>query len=154
MANEIERKFLVHKDMIPEAKQCIRMIQAYLCTEPERTVRVRISGEEAFLTIKGKNKGITRKEFEYSIPLEDAKELMNLAVTKPVEKIRKIIYDNGKKWEVDFFEGENKGLVTAEVELSLEKEKVIIPVWVGKEISEDLKYRNSMLSKMPYSHWK
>lgn len=154
MANEIERKFLVNREMVPEAKQCIRMVQAYICTEPERTVRIRISGEEAFLTIKGKNKGIKRKEFEYSIPLDDAKELMNLAVTMPIEKVRKIIYDNGKKWEVDFFEGENKGLVTAEVELSSENEEVKIPLWVGKEISEDLNYRNSMLSKMPYSHWK
>jgi len=154
MANEIERKFLVHESVVPDAKQCIRMKQAYLCTDVERTVRVRIAGDIAFLTIKGRNKGISRKEYEYPIPLEDALELMNLAVTDPVEKVRKIIYENGKKWEVDFFEGKNKGLVTAEVELSLEDEKVIIPGWVGKEISEDVKYRNSMLSKMPYSHWK
>jgi len=154
MTNEIERKFLVRESVVPEAKQCIRMKQAYLCIDVERTVRVRIAGDIAFLTIKGKNKGISRKEYEYPIPLEDALELMNLAVTDPVEKIRKIIYENGKKWEVDFFEGKNKGLVTAEVELSLEDEDVIIPGWVGKEISEDVKYRNSMLSKRPYSHWK
>jgi len=154
MANEIERKFFVHESVIPDTKQCVRMIQAYLCTDPERTVRVRIAGNRAFLTIKGENKGISRKEYEYSIPVEDALELMNLAVTSPVEKVRKIIYENGNKWEVDFFEGENKGLVTAEVELSSEDEEVIIPVWVGKEISEDLKYRNSMLSRTPYSHWK
>jgi len=154
MANEIERKFLVYEGTVPASKQCIRMIQAYLCTKPERTVRVRIAGEKAFLTIKGKNKGILRKEYEYSIPVEDARELMNIAETLPVKKVRKIIYDNGKKWEVDFFEGENQGLVTAEVELFSEDEEVIIPVWVGKEISEDLKYRNSMLSKTPYSQWK
>ena len=154
MANEIERKFLVHESVVPEAKQCIRMKQAYLCIDVERTVRVRIAGDISFLTIKGENKGISRKEYEYPIPVEDALDLMTLAVTDPVEKVRKIIYENGKKWEVDFFEGKNKGLVTAEVELSKEDEKVIIPGWVGKEISEDVKYRNSMLSKMPYSNWK
>jgi len=153
MANEIERKFLVHESVVPDATRCVIMKQAYLCTDAERTVRVRIAGGLAFLTIKGINKGISRKEYEYSIPVEDALELMNLAVTEPVEKVRKIIYENGNKWEVDFFEGKNKGLVTAEVELSSEDEEVIIPLWVGKEISGDLKYRNSMLSKIPYSKW-
>ncbi len=153
MAIEIERKFLVKKELVPEADKCIRMHQAYLCIEPERTMRVRIADDRAFLTIKGAMSGISRMEFEYEIPEKDARELLKLAISSPVEKVRKIIFEEGKKWEVDFFEGENIGLVLAEIELKTAEETVILPDWIAEEVSGDIRYHNSQLSQHPFSKW-
>ncbi len=154
MPFERERKFLVKEGFIPQGERSIKMVQAYLSIEPERTVRIRIAGEEAFLTIKGGITGISRLEFEYPIPAEDARELLSLAVSSPVEKIRHEIYVEGKKWEVDFFEGANQGLIVAEIELNAEDEPFVLPDWAGKEVTGDWRYHNSQLSVHPWSEWK
>ena len=153
MPFERERKFLVREELIPEPEKSIPIIQAYLSTHPERTVRVRLAGDQAFLTVKGGMSGISRLEFEYPIPAGDAKELLSLAVNKPVEKIRKEIHVAGKKWEIDFFEGANKGLVLAEIELSTEDEEFVLPEWADKEVTGDWRYHNSQLAIHPYSEW-
>lgn len=154
MALEIERKFLVNEELLPQASQKINMMQAYLQTDPERTIRVRIADDRAYLTIKGKMVGIARKEFEYPIPVEDARELAKLAVHSPIEKVRHYIVDDGRTWEVDFFEGLNQGLVLAEIELSSEDEAFNQPGWVGEEVTGQVQYHNSYLAQHPYSTWK
>ena len=153
MPFERERKFLVKRELIPEPEKSTPIIQAYLSTHQERTVRIRLAGDQAFLTIKGGMAGISRLEFEYPIPAADAKELLALAVNKPIEKIRKEIYVAGKKWEIDFFEGANKGLVLAEIELDTEDEEFVLPEWAGKEVTGDWRYHNSQLAMHPYSEW-
>jgi len=153
MAFEIERKFLVEKELIPEAAENFRIIQAYLCIDPERTIRIRIAADKAYLTIKGRSEGNSRREYEYRIPPDDARELLALTVSTPVEKVRKEIYVGGKKWEVDFFEGANRGLILAEIELSTEEEDFIKPDWVKEEVSGDMRYQNSQLSVNPYTKW-
>ncbi len=153
MPFERERKFLVKRELIPEPEKSTPIIQAYLSTHQERTVRIRLAGDQAFLTIKGGMAGISRLEFEYPIPAADAKELLALAVNKPIEKIRKEIHVAGKKWEIDFFEGVNKGLVLAEIELDTEDEEFVLPEWAGKEVTGDWRYHNSQLAMHPYSEW-
>ncbi|MGJ8695454.1 MAG: CYTH domain-containing protein [Verrucomicrobiaceae bacterium] len=151
MAIEIERKFLV-KGEIPEGVST-EMVQAYLSLDPERTVRVRLEGEVAKLTIKGRSEGISRKEFEYEIPEEDARELMALAIGAPVEKTRTRIEVGKHLWEVDVFRGANAGLVLAEVELGSEDEVPVLPDWVGEEVSDDPRYFNSYLARSPFAEW-
>ncbi|WP_339734050.1 CYTH domain-containing protein [uncultured Sunxiuqinia sp.] len=154
MATEIERKFLVNEKLLPAAEQKIVMVQAYLQADPERTVRVRLADGSAFLTIKGKLVGFSRKEYEYPIPLEDARELLDLAIYPPIEKVRHLIWVDGKKWEVDFFAGANQGLVLAELELPDENEQVELPPWIKTEVTGLVKYHNSYLSQHPYLEWK
>ncbi len=153
MGVEIERKFLVKEGFKPAGAEQITMKQAYLCAEPERTVRVRVAGSKAFITIKGKITGISRPEYEYEIPVTDALELMRLAVFPPVEKIRHLIHQNGKKWEVDVFSGANSGLIIAEVELQSADEIVELPDWLDTEVSQDIRYHNSQLAQNPYENW-
>ena len=153
MSLEIERKFLVDPNLLPEADRKIAMVQAYLQVNPERTVRVRIADDSAYLTIKGKMVGISRSEFEYPIPLSDAKELLKLAVYPAVKKVRHEIYVDGKKWEVDFFEESNQGLVLAEIELSSENEFVQLPPWIKEEVTGQIQYHNSYLSQYPFASW-
>jgi adenylate cyclase len=142
---EIERKFLVDPDKLPKMHNGIKIMQGYLAESPTKTLaRVRIYGDKGFLTIKGKNKGMTRPEFEYEIPLEDAVELMKLT-DKIVEKTRYRLGVKGKIWEIDFFQGNNEGLILAEVELASEKEVVEIPCFATEEVTEDPKYYNSNL---------
>lgn len=154
MAKEIERKFLVNpqKFQHPAEKKLFR--QGYLFDDPERTVRIRISGESATLTIKGKVTGITRDEFIYPVPVADAEELLKLSKNSVIEKVRYYVRAGGKLWEVDEFLGENEGLLMAEVELSSETEKIILPDWVEKEVSDDQRFYNSYLSKFPFKSWK
>lgn len=154
MATEIERKFLVKKAILPVSDRVVHMSQVYLLTDPQRTIRVRITDGQAYLTIKGKNVGFSRPEFEYQIPVEDARELSKLAVHSPVEKDRHIIKIEGHKWEIDFFKGENEGLTLAEIELSSEDEPVDLPDWVEKEVTGDERYHNSYLAEHPFSSWK
>ncbi len=154
MATEIERKFLVDEKLLPAAEKKIAMVQAYLQADPERTVRVRLTDESAFLTIKGKLVGFSRKEYEYPIPPKDARELLDLSIYPPVEKVRHLIWVDGKKWEVDFFAGANQGLVLAELELLSESEQVNLPAWVATEVTGQVKYHNSYLSQHPYREWK
>jgi adenylate cyclase len=154
MAKEIERKFLVNpqKFQHPAEKKLVK--QGYLSDDPERTVRIRISGESATLTIKGKATIITRDEFNYSITKADAEELLKLSKNSVIEKVRYYARFEGKLWEVDEFSGENEGLLMAEVELSSETEPIILPDWVEKEVSNDHRFFNSYLSKFPYKSWK
>lgn len=153
MPFEKERKFLVRQELLPRMERSIPVIQTYLSTDPGRTVRVRIAGNNAYLTIKGAPTGITRPEFEYRIPAEDARELFRLAVSAPVEKVRHEIHVGGKKWEIDVFEGMNKGLVLAEIELNREDEEFVLPEWAGQEVTGDWRYHNSWLSEHPFSEW-
>ena len=147
MAFEIERKFLVNEKKISAQilKAGEKISQGYLCTEPARTVRIRIKGGQGFLTIKSVNVGIVRKEFEYPIPLEDAQELLKLCEPNILEKIRYKVDYKGKIWEVDVFGGRHEGLILAEVELSTADEIVTLPDWIEKEVSNDPQYFNSNL---------
>ena len=152
MAVEIERKFLVVGDAWRAAPAELYS-QGYLNRDKLRTVRVRIAGEEAFLTIKGESVGARRAEFEYPIPLWDARELLTLCEQPLVEKKRRKILHEGFIWEVDEFLGENLGLVVAEIELPAEDTSFERPEWVGEEVTEDARYFNSKLSRTPFSRW-
>lgn len=152
MAVEIERKFLVTGDAWRDAP-AVFYSQGYLNRDKQRTVRVRIAGEEAFLTVKGQSAGASRAEFEYPIPLWDARDLLALCEQPLVEKYRRKIPYEGFVWEVDEFLGENQGLVVAEIELPSEDTRFSIPDWVGEEVTSDVRYFNSNLSLYPYCHW-
>jgi adenylate cyclase len=152
VAVEIERKFLVTGTDWRQGRST-RLSQGYLNRDKERTVRVRIAGAFAFLTVKGATRGASRAEFEYGIPLEDAEQLLRLSDGPVVEKVRHLVEHQGLTWEVDEFLGENLGLVVAEVELSSEFQAVDKPAWVGQEVTDDPRYFNSSLATHPYSRW-
>ncbi|RYY74283.1 MAG: CYTH domain-containing protein [Gammaproteobacteria bacterium] len=152
MALEIERKFLVSGDAWRSAPS-VYLSQGYLNRAKERTVRIRVAGEKGFLTIKGANKGATRAEFEYEIPLADARELLSLCDGPLIEKYRREIEFEGCVWEVDEFLGENAGLIVAEIELNSETQIFAMPNWVGEEVTHDARYYNSNLSNCPYKLW-
>lgn len=152
MALEIERKFLVTGDGWRSAPS-ERLSQGYLCHEPERTVRVRITGEKAFITIKGVTQGATRQEFEYPIPVADAQALLALCGAGQIDKFRHRFEHAGKTWEIDAFLGDNQGLVVAEIELNSEDEAFDKPDWLGAEVTHDARYYNANLSTLPYSRW-
>lgn len=154
MPQEIERKFLLkNSNWRNLIKDGFQIKQGYLNSIAERTVRVRLKGDKGFLTIKGKNIGMTRAEFEYEIPFEDAKEILQLYDTTVIEKTRYEVIFQNKTWEIDEFEGLNKGLFLAEIELEDENEKITIPEWIGEEVTGNPKYYNSSLSKKPFSEW-
>ncbi|MGB0867762.1 MAG: CYTH domain-containing protein [Granulosicoccaceae bacterium] len=152
MATEIERKFLPCSDAWREA-EALYFCQGYLNHDKHRTVRVRVVGESGTLTIKGLTQGVERLEFDYPIPVADAKALLELCDQPLIEKYRREIPFGQHLWEVDEFLGENAGLVVAEIELSGVDEAFEKPDWVGPEVSDDPKYFNSSLSKHPYSRW-
>ena len=152
MAIEIERKYLVTGTDWRQATG-IRLSQGYLNRDKERTVRVRIAGDTAFLTIKGATHGASRAEFEYAVPLHDAEQMLALSDGPVVEKIRHKVFYQGLTWEVDEFLGENLGLVVAEVELEREDQPFEKPQWVGDEVTHDPRYYNSNLATHPYSAW-
>jgi adenylate cyclase len=154
MPLEIERKFLVDTRIWNPTVQGTRLVQAYLSIDPNPTVRIRIAGEKAFLTIKGRTETISRPEFEYEIPVDEAQDIMKLAITNPVEKIRYKIMHEGFLWEVDVFSGKNKGLVIAELELNSEDQEFTHPEWLLEEVSDDRRYYNSYLSEHPFQEWK
>ncbi|MBD5203581.1 MAG: CYTH domain-containing protein [Bacteroidales bacterium] len=146
MAKEIERKFLViDNSYLPLAVQSYAIAQGYLCRDPERTVRVRISGEKAFLTIKGVSIGAEREEYEYEIPLSDGQRLLSLCVGRVIRKHRHIVPCGQHLWEVDQFEDSLAPLVVAEVELSSADEEIELPAFVGEEVTGDPSYYNSNL---------
>jgi adenylate cyclase len=154
MGMEIERKFLVTSDAWRQEAKGVRYVQAYLSTAPGRTVRVRIAGEKAYLTVKGGAKGISRAEFEYSIPMVDAEEMItSICEQPPIDKYRYRIPFAGFTWEVDEFHGENEGLVVAEIELLTEDTPFDLPPWIGAEVSHDHRYANSSLIRLPYRLW-
>lgn len=152
MATEIERKFLVCDSFTPPGEGT-KMIQGYLMASPDVTVRIRLAGRQGFLTIKGQTEGIRRAEYEYEVPEKDARELLTLCREGVVEKIRYEVPVGNHIFEVDVFEGQNQGLVVAEVELHSEDQEIEKPSWLGREVSFDRRYRNSALSKHPYRNW-
>ena len=155
MGVEIERKFLVSGDGWRELGEATLLRQGYLSTDAARTVRVRIDGEQAFLTIKGKSVGASRGEWEYPIPVNEAAELLDGLCQQPlVEKVRRRIAIGPHTWEVDEFLGANAGLVVAEIELASEDEAFEKPDWLGREVTGDVRYFNSNLIRQPYSQWK
>ena len=131
MGIEIERKYLIKSERwMHRSSESILIIQGYLSIDPKRTVRVRIIGTTGLITIKGKTQNITRKEFEYEIPVKDAVDMLDICEQPLIEKIRHTIYDDNNKWQVDVFEGENKGLVVAEIELENEDQIIKKPDWL------------------------
>ncbi len=153
MPLEIERKFLVDTTKWSPADRGTKLIQAYLGLAPNPTVRIRISGEKAFLTIKGRSASISRPEFEYEVPVDDAQEMLKLAISNPVEKTRYEVMHKGFLWEIDVFSGKNSGLVMAEIELEFENQEFSPPDWLLEEVSADGRYYNSYLSGCPFTEW-
>lgn len=155
MAIEIERKFLLKNDswrQLADAGTVYR--QGYLIGAKQASVRVRIEGDKANLNIKSMTLGVTRHEYEYPIPLNEAEELLDTLCEKPlVEKTRYRVEHAGHEWEIDVFAGDNTGLVVAEVELTSEQEAISLPPWAGVEVSSDPRYYNVNLVKYPYSTW-
>jgi adenylate cyclase len=154
---EIERKFIVDKYKLMSEIRSIEIVdkyqieQGYLCNNGI-TVRIRIQDTTGFVTIKGKTENISRDEFEYEIPIQDAKDLLKMC-DKTIIKERTVIEYGKKHWDVDIFSGENKGLVVAEIELKEENEFFLSPSWLIKEVSNDSKYYNCNLIKFPYNTW-
>ena len=154
MGKEIEKKFLITSEDWRGLAEGIHYCQGYLSTEKDRTVRVRTINEKGFLTIKGRTIGETRLEFEYEIPVEDARELLRELCQKPlIEKTRYKIPFDGFTWEVDEFTGENQGLIFAEIELKYEGEKFTQPHWIGQEVTGEPRYYNANLVNTPYRDW-
>jgi CYTH domain-containing protein len=154
MPTEIERKFLVTGDRWREGAIGDRFQQGYITADKTKSVRVRVVGDRGFLTIKGQTVGVTRAEFEYPIPVEDALELLHTLCEPPlIQKTRYKIEYAGVLWEIDQFEADNAGLILAEVELSDANQPLELPDWVGKEVSHDPRYYNTNLAKHPYSQW-
>ncbi len=152
MAKEIERKFLVTGGFRQDSPESYRIVQGYICSDPDRTVRVRVRGEKGFLTIKGRSSedGLSRYEWEKEIPVSEALELMALCGSGVIDKTRYLVPFGAHTYEVDVFHGANEGLVLAEIELSDENEPFERPSWLGEEVTGDVRYYNSMLSRNPY----
>lgn len=154
MGKEIERKYLVKSDEWKQLAKPVFYRQGYLSSVKERTVRVRTIDDKGFLTIKGVTTGISRSEYEYEIPVNDANQMLDNLCERPfIEKNRAKVSFGGLIWEVDEFFGDNLGLVIAEVELSDENQKYEIPSWIGDEVSGDPRYFNSNLTKNPFTKW-
>jgi len=154
MGTEIERKFLLANDGWRGLGAGLPYCQGYLCADRGRTVRVRTVADRGYLTIKGATRGIARLEFEYQIPHPEAQEMLETLCWKPlIAKIRYRIPDSGNIWEIDEFLAENKGLVVAEIELQSQDQVFFKPPWIGEEVTDDPRYRNSSLIKNPYSLW-
>ncbi|MDP1562662.1 MAG: CYTH domain-containing protein [Pirellulaceae bacterium] len=152
MGVEIERKFLVSGTDWKQGPGR-QLSQGYLNQAGRVTVRVRVDEARGFLTIKGPTEGIRRAEFEYEIPVTDARELLQLCQPPLIEKRRYEVVSEGQLWEIDEFLGENSGLVVAEIELPSEDTPFSRPVWLGAEVSTDPRYRNSNLAILPFSRW-
>lgn len=153
---EIERKFLVlSNDFIAEAFSQKRIMQAYVSSNPDRTVRIRIKGNKGFITIKGKgnSSGTTRLEWEREIPLQDAETLLSICESGTIDKVRHEIKVGKHVFEVDVFSGENEGLIMAEIELEDENETFEKPSWLGEEVTNDERFYNAYLSKNPFKTW-
>ncbi len=152
MGIEIERKFLVVGDAW-RAAPALAYAQGYLNRDKQRTVRVRIVQQQGWLTVKGANAGATRAEFDYEIPVADAEQLLALCDGPLVRKLRRVVEHAGHRWEVDEFQGDNAGLVVAEIELPAEDAPFERPDWLGAEVTHDPRYFNSSLATAPYRTW-
>ena len=153
---EIERKFLVtNQDFITQSNASFRIVQGYLNSNPERTVRVRIKGDKGFITIKGKGNesGLTRFEWEKEITISEAEALLQLCEKGVIDKTRYNVQFENHLFEVDVFFGENEGLIVAEIELQSENETFSKPDWLGKEVTSEEKYYNAYLSQHPFKTW-
>ena len=155
MAVEIERKYLVDFDKWNKSTKGLKHFyrQGYILADPEKTIRVRVTDENGFITVKGKSLGASRLEYEYSIPKQDAIELLDQFCLSDVSKFRYMVPFAGKLWEVDEFLAANEGLIVAEIELTSEDEAFKKPEWIGKEVTGIEKYYNSHLAKHPFSKW-
>jgi adenylate cyclase len=155
MGVEIERKFLINKEKWQQLAKPLgtHFKQGYMVNDERRVIRVRIAGNNAFLTIKGITTGISRKEYEYPIPVKDAEEMLDNFAGSIVEKIRYCITFAGKVWEADEFLGDNHGLLMAEIELEHEGEEFELPSWIENEVTGDGRYYNSNLSLHPFTKW-
>jgi adenylate cyclase len=154
MGEEIERKFLVIGDGWRAGAGGMRYRQGFLSTEPERVVRVRVAGARGWIAIKGPAIGARRTELEYEIPVADAELMLEKLCKRPlVEKVRHTLTVGSHTWEIDVFEGENEGLIIAEIELRSEDEAFEKPEWIGKEVTADPRYFNSNLVAHPYRNW-
>ncbi|MDP1932554.1 MAG: CYTH domain-containing protein [Gammaproteobacteria bacterium] len=154
MAIEIERKFLVRTDRLPPLPVGTRICQAYIPTLNRTTVRIRLSGSQAFIALKGPSIGVSRSEFEYPIPLVDAQQMIDQFCSGgTIDKVRHEILHEGMLWELDIFSGENSGLIVAEIELTDEAQAFALPDWVDCEVSADPRYSNYELMQNPYSRW-
>lgn len=154
MPQEIERKFLTANEAWKsEVSRSVLLKQGYLNSTKERTVRIRIAGEQAFLTIKGPVTGVTRAEYEYEIPISDGLSMINLCEQPLIEKTRHYVSIGDHLWEIDVFTGANEGLTVAEIELTAEGEAFIRPDWLGEEVSSDARYYNSSLIRCPFISW-
>lgn len=154
MGVEIERKFLVRDERWRALGTGVAMRQGYLSSHPDRVVRVRIEGDAAMLTIKGRSVGASRGEWEYPIPLADAEQFLASLCEQPlIEKTRYRIEHEGMVWEVDEFFGANVGLVVAEIELEAEDQPFSRPDWLGAEVTDDARYYNANLISHPFSEW-
>ena len=153
MGVEIERKFLVKDESWRKGATGTRYRQGYLSNNKQRSVRVRIGGRKAFLTIKGMSRGASRDEFEYKIPTTDAEALLKLCLRPLIEKVRYRLKIGRLTWEIDDFEGKNRGLVLAEIELPSEDHPLKLPPWAGQEVTHDPRYYNSNLVTHPYTTW-
>lgn len=155
MATEIERKFLLHKEkwdaLEKPAGQRIR--QGYISTDPNKTIRVRIKDDKAFITLKGKSANISRTEIETEIDVAAANQMLEHFAVSEIKKLRYEIMFGNKLWEVDVFEGNNEGLVLAEIELQSKDETFVLPDWIATEVSDDFRYYNSNLSLYPFNKW-
>jgi adenylate cyclase len=155
MASEIERKYLVHRAAWRPSAPGVLYRQGYLTSSAERSVRVRIAGDRAFLTVKGAQRGVTRLEFEYPVPLDDAASMLEqLCDHALIEKTRYREEYAGHTWEIDEFHGDNAGLLIAEIELASENEPFDLPPWAARDVSDDPRYLNSNLWLNPYKNWK
>jgi len=155
MATEIERKFLIlNKDWQEYTKSELHIVQGYLATNEFSSTRIRIQNDKANINIKSATLGITRTEFEYSIPVDDARLMLEDLCIKPViEKTRFTVEHMGHTWEIDVFSGDNEGLIVAEIELSSPDEAFEKPSWIGEEVSNDARYYNACLVNNPYKNW-
>ena len=156
MPTEIEHKFLLKDDSWRDANiiKSVRYRQGYMGSNEASSIRVRISDHDAYLNIKGATIGVKRLEYEYPIPEQDAQELLDQLCSKPlIEKTRFYVEYEGHTWEIDVFEGDNEGLVVAEIEISEEGQEIPLPEWIGKEVSDDPRYYNSCLVNHPYKEW-
>lgn len=151
MGQEIERKFLLRDDAWRHGAKGTPIRQGYLSRLP--TVRVRIKGESALLTVKSQAEGLVRSEFEYPVPLKDAEEMLGLCEKPLIEKIRYGVNVAGHLWEIDEFYGDNAGLILAEIELEHEHESFERPAWLGEEVTGDLRYYNVCLAESPFTAW-
>ena len=155
MAIEIERKFLVSgEDWRKQVSSILSMQQGYLSKDSQSSIRIRIvADQDAWITIKSAHSGISRKEFEYAIPVDDASELLELCQGAIIEKKRHIVRVADAVWEVDEFSGANSGLVVAEIELDSEDQAIVKPAWLGEEVTGDRRYLNSQLVSLPFRDW-